>query len=117
MQVDEVREVLLVKTHAEECLPFGPDVWVYKVGGKIFALLAIEDVPVRMNLKCDPARSLDLRDRYEAIIAGFHMNKKHWNTLILDQSLGRELLLELIDHSYDLVFASLSKKVRAEVSE
>ena len=63
-------------------------------------------------MKCDPERSLDLRDRYEGIIPGYHMNKKHWNTLILDQTLPENLIRELIDHSYDLVFASLTKKVR-----
>ncbi len=81
----------------------------------MFALLTIEEVPVRMNLKCDPERSLDLRDRHEGIIPGYHMNKKHWNTLVLDQTLQEKLIRELVDHSYDLVFASLTKKVKAEL--
>lgn len=113
MFAEDVREALLAKSHAVEEVPFGPDVLVYKVGGKMFALLPIDDVPVRMNLKCDPERALDLCDRYESIIPGFHMNKKHWNTLVLDQTLPESLIRELIDHSYDLVFASLTKKVRS----
>jgi len=112
MFAEDVREVLLAKAHVSEETPFGPEVLVYKVGGKMFALLTIEEVPVRMNLKCDPERSLDLRDRYEGIIPGYHMNKKHWNTLLLDQTLPEKLIHELVDHSYALVFASLTKKVR-----
>lgn len=112
MDTEEVREVLLNKEHVLEETPFGPEVLVYKVGGKMFALLTIEEVPVRMNLKCDPERSLDLRDRFDSILPGYHMNKKHWNTLVLDQALPNPLMVELIDHSYDLVFASLTKRVR-----
>ena len=116
MHAEEGREVLLSKAHVSEGTPFGPEVLVYKVGDKMFSLLTIEEVPVRMNLKCDPERSLDLRDRYEGIIPGYHMNKKHWNTLILDQTLPENLIRELIDHSYDLVFAALAKKVKAEMA-
>jgi len=116
MHAEDVREVLLNKEYVSEETPFGPEVLVYKVGGKMFALLTIEEVPVRMNLKCDPERSLELRDRNESIIPGYHMNKKHWNTLVLDQTLPKSLTVELIDHSYDLVFASLPKKAVAELS-
>jgi len=116
MDAEGVREVLVKKAHASEETPFGPEVLVYKVGGKMFALLTIEEVPVRMNLKCDPECSLELRDRHESIIPGYHMNKKHWNTLVLDQTLPRPLIKELIDHSYDLVFEALSKKAKAELS-
>ncbi len=115
MYADDVREVLLSKAHVSEETPFGPGVLVYKVGGKMFALLTIEEVPVRMNLKCDPERALELRDRYESIIPGYHMNKKHWNTLLLDQSLAENLTRELIDHSYELVFAALPKKVKSRL--
>jgi predicted DNA-binding protein (MmcQ/YjbR family) len=113
MFADDVREVLLAKPHAEEETPFGPEALVYKVGGKMFALLTVEEIPVRMNLKCDPERALDLRDRHEGIIPGYHMNKKHWNTLVLDQTLSADLIRELIDHSYSLVFAALPQKARA----
>lgn len=115
MHAEEVREFLLQKRFVSEETPFGPEVLVYKIGGKMFALLTIEEVPVRLNLKCDPERSLALRDRHESIIPGYHMNKKHWNTLLLDQSLQNPLIHELIDHSYDLVFASLPKRVKKEL--
>lgn len=117
MFADDVREVLLAKPHAVEETPFGPEVLVYKVGGKMFALLTVEEVPVRMNLKCDPERALDLRDRHEAILPGYHMNKKHWNTLVLDQTLPADLIHALIEHSYRLVFAALPQKVRAGLTD
>jgi predicted DNA-binding protein (MmcQ/YjbR family) len=93
----------LAKPGAEETTPYGPDHLVYKVGGKIFALTSPDDFPPRVNLKCDPERALELRDRYEAIIPGYHMNKRHWNTVILDGSLPDKLIRDLIDHSYQLV--------------
>ena len=96
----------------EETTPFGPEVLVYKVGGKMFATAVPEEMPHRVNLKCDPERALELRDRYEDIVPGYHMNKKHWNTVAADGSVPDRLLLELADHSYELVKASLPKKVR-----
>lgn len=112
MYADEVRDLLLSQPAAEEGTPFGPEVMVYKVGGKMFATLSPEDTPARMNLKCDPDRALELRDQYESILPGYHMNKRHWNTLVLDQSLAASLLGELIEHSYHLVRASLTRKIR-----
>lgn len=97
---------------AEETTPFGPDTLVYKVGEKIFAITTPGEFPSRMNLKCDPVRSLSLREEYESIIPGFHMNKQHWNTVILDGSLPARLVDELIRHSYDLVIRSLPKSKR-----
>jgi predicted DNA-binding protein (MmcQ/YjbR family) len=99
--------------HVEETMPFGPDVLVYKVGGKMFALVIPDDFPPSVNLKCDPNRALELRDRYEDIQPGYHMNKRHWNTLVLEGRLPARLVRELIDHSYQLVTAGLSRKVRA----
>ena len=93
-------------------MPFGPDVLVYKVGGKMFALVIPDDFPPSVNLKCDPNRALELRDRYEDIQPGYHMNKRHWNTVTLDGSLPAALLRELIEHSYQLVVRGLPKKVR-----
>lgn len=112
MDLPDVIACFLAKPGAEETTPFGPDVLVYKVGGKMFGLTAPEEFPSRINLKCDPERSIGLREEYEAIIPGYHMNKRHWNTLILDGSLPASLVRELIDHSYDLVVASLPKKWR-----
>lgn len=100
----------LAKPGAEETTPFGPDVLVYKVGGKMFALTVPDEFPARINLKCDPERSIVLREQHEAVLPGYHMNKRHWNTLVLDGSLPSKLVAELIDHSYELVAASLPKK-------
>ncbi len=100
---------ILSKPKAEETTPFGPGVLVYKVAGKMFALTSPDSFPASLNLKCDPDRSLELRDKYEAITAGYHMNKKHWNTVVLSASVPDSLIRELIDHSYELVVASLPK--------
>jgi predicted DNA-binding protein (MmcQ/YjbR family) len=99
----------LSKPGAEETMPFGPNALVYKVGGKMFALTSPDDFPAWLNLKCDPERSLELRDHYAAITPGYHMNKRHWNTVLLDGSVPSELVRELIDHSYDLVVAGKGK--------
>ena len=107
MDLPDVIAHILSKPGAEETLPFGPDTLVYKVGGKMFALTSPDDFPASVNLKCDPDRALELRDQYPAITPGYHMNKRHWNTLILDGSVPGKLIKELIDHSYDLVVAGL----------
>ncbi|WP_035612131.1 MmcQ/YjbR family DNA-binding protein [Haloferula sp. BvORR071] len=115
MDLPDVIEYFLKKPSAEETTPFGPDVLVYKVGGKMFGLAVPEDFPSRINLKCDPERAVMLREEHEAIIPGYHMNKRHWNTVILDNSLSAKLVRELIDHSYELVVASLPKAERAKL--
>lgn len=115
MNVEEVRSVCIAGKGVTEGFPFDETTLVLKVGGKIFALINLDRNP-SVNLKCDPERSIDLRERYEAIIPGYHMNKLHWNTLILDGSLPERLVAELIKHSYDLVLASLPKKTQEEVN-
>jgi predicted DNA-binding protein (MmcQ/YjbR family) len=110
MDLPDVISHFLTKPGAEETTPFGPDTLVYKVGGKIFALTSPDDFPSTINLKCDPERSIALRDQYAAIIPGYHMNKRHWITLTLDGSVPPQLVRELIDHSYALVAASLPKR-------
>ncbi|BCU76461.1 MmcQ/YjbR family DNA-binding protein [Luteolibacter sp. LG18] len=112
MDLPDVIAHCLSKPGVEETTPFGPDVLVYKVGGKMFALTVPDDFPARVNLKCDPERAVELRDEYESVIPGYHMNKRHWNTVILNGALPPKLVRELIDHSYDLVVASLPKKKR-----
>jgi predicted DNA-binding protein (MmcQ/YjbR family) len=112
MTLDDFCARCLALPGVEETTPFGPEVLVYKVGGKMFAATQPDEHPPRVNLKCDPERALDLRDRYEDIVPGYHMNKKHWNTLNLAGRLPSALLHELIEHSYQLVVASLSKKQR-----
>ena len=116
MNLEAVRQHCLSFTGVEESLPFGPEVLVYKVAGKVFALLIPEDAPPRVNLKCDPDRALDLRDRYESILPGYHMNKRHWNTLLLDGRLPTALVRELIDHSHALVLAGLPAKARRQLT-
>ena len=115
--VDEARSYLLQKPQVTEETPFGPDILVYKIHGKMFATLGFDKEQGRMNLKCDPDRALELRDEYTAIIPGYHMNKKHWNTLQFDGSLPPTLITELIDHSYKRVVASLPKKMQNQINE
>jgi len=114
MLPDEVRDYLLTRQATTEETPFGPEVLVYKVKGKMFATLGFDeaDGDGRVNLKCDPERAVDLRAEHDAIIPGYHMNKRHWNTLVLDGSLSPALVRELIDHSWELVVAGLPKRIR-----
>jgi len=100
---------------AGEDMPFGDSVVVFKVAGKMFGLLSLDEIPPTINLKCDPDRALHLRDTYPAVQPGYHMNKKHWNTITADGSIPRTELLALIDHSYDLVVAGLPRAQRAEL--
>jgi predicted DNA-binding protein (MmcQ/YjbR family) len=110
---EEARAACAGKRGAVETYPFGTDTAVYKVGGKMFALLPRGAEPPRMSLKCDPEWSEVLRNAYAAVEPGYHLNKKHWNTIILDGSLSDDELEELIGHSYELVVDSLPKRVRA----
>ena len=116
MQPDTFREYCLTKPGVTEETPFGPEDLVFKVGGKMFALLALDEVTARCNLKCDPDRALELRDRYEQVRPGYHMNKKHWNTVELDGAIPETEVRKMIDGSYELVVASLSKKAREKLS-
>ena len=114
MDLAEFREYCLAKPSATEGTPFGETVLVFKVGGKVFALASLDAIPVTVNLKCDPDRALELRDRYEQIRPGYHMNKKHWNTVDIDNGVPEALLREMIDHSYDLVISRLPKARRTK---
>jgi len=109
MDLEKLRQYLMTKKGATEELPFGPDALVYKVLGKMFALVAWESSPLRLNLKCNPEHALALRTIYPSIIPGYHMNKDHWNTIIIDGSLSEDFIKEMIDDSYRLVVSSLSK--------
>lgn len=111
MTLEDFRAHCLNKPGFSEDFPFGPEVLVFRVGGKIFALLDV-DAFESVNLKCDPERAVELRERYEGIKPGYHMNKQHWNTVDAQGSVPGKLLLELADHSYELVKASLPKKLR-----
>lgn len=92
--------------------PFGPDALVFKVGDKMFGLVAEDSDPIAVSLKCDPDLALELRAQYPAVTPGYHMNKKHWNTLVADGSIPSDEILELIDHSYQLVVAGLPRAER-----
>jgi predicted DNA-binding protein (MmcQ/YjbR family) len=110
MNLEDFREYCLTKPGAVEDTPFGEGTLVFKVGGKIFALASLDDVPPRVNLKCDPERALDLRDRYEEVQPGYHMNKKHWNTVVLSGRIPAAEIRQMIDHSYELVARRPRKK-------
>ncbi|PLX23084.1 MAG: MmcQ-like protein [Marinilabiliales bacterium] len=113
MNIEEFRNYCLAKKGVTESFPFNETVLVFKAV-KMFALTDIED-EFRISLKCDPKRVVKLREEYpEHIIPGYHLNKKHWNTIIMEGSVPEKLIYELIDHSYDLIVASLNKKQREE---
>lgn len=110
--LDDLRDLLLGKRDVIEEMPFGPDVLVYKVRGKVFALSAFKATPLRLSLKCDPLHALALRAQYLAIQPGYHLNKRHWNTVALDGSVPEDELLAMIDESYRLVARGLPKADR-----
>lgn len=110
MNIESLREYCLGKPGAEETLPFGPDTLVFKVGGKAFLLVGLDEAELRFNVKCDPDRAIELRESYACVLPGWHMNKKHWNTIVVDGSVPVRLLREWIDHSYELVAPKPKKK-------
>ena len=116
MDLEEFREYCLAKGGVTEGTPFGETVLVFKVAGKIFALAALDEIPATVNLKCDPDVALELRDRYEQIQPGYHMNKKHWNTVEIDSGIPEAELRKMIEHSYDLVVRALSKAQRDQLT-
>jgi predicted DNA-binding protein (MmcQ/YjbR family) len=103
MNIDELRDYALARPDVEEGFPFGEETLVFKVNSKIFLLVGLTNQPLQFNAKCDPARAVELREQYDCILPGYHMNKQHWNTVIIDNTLSKKQLKELIDHSYDLV--------------
>lgn len=116
MDVETCRAYCLEKRGATESFPFGPDALVFKVQGKMFALMGLDEVPHKISLKCEPEKAVDLRLEFEGLIQGaFHMNKKHWNSLQY-QSLPPVLVQSLIDHSYALVVKGLTRKQQQELN-
>ena len=114
MDIVSFREYCLSKPNVTESLPFDENTLVFKLNGKMFALVDIEPGE-SCNLKCDPERAEELRSDFFAIKPGYHMNKKHWNTVLLQGDVDEALLKELIDHSYQLVFQNFSKKIQKEL--
>ena len=111
----DLRELCLGFTGAEETYPFGAPTSVFKVHGKIFAIAALEAEPQSISLKCEPAIAEQLRADHEAITPGYHLNKRHWNTVRMDGSLPAQLVRDMVEDSYDLIVESLPKRVREDL--
>jgi predicted DNA-binding protein (MmcQ/YjbR family) len=103
MNIETLREYCLSKPGAEETLPFGPDTLVFKVNNKVFLLLPLDTEDLRFNVKCDPDLAVELREQYDCVLPGYHMNKKHWNTILVNGTATGKQLKEWVDHSYNLV--------------
>jgi predicted DNA-binding protein (MmcQ/YjbR family) len=112
MNPSQLRDRCLAFEGSEETFPFGPGVSVFKVAGKMFALSRLAADPLAVSLKCDPELAEQLRDAHEAVRPGYHLNKRHWNTVSIDGSLSDETIGELIEDSYDLVVSKLPRAVR-----
>lgn len=117
MKFEQLRKYFLDKKSTVEDTPFGPESLVFKVMGKMFTLIAWDETPLRITLKCDPDLALILRAQYQAVQPGYYMNKKHWNTITLDGSISDEQILEMIDNSYELVVKGLKKADRQELEQ
>lgn len=115
MNIEELRAYCLSKRYASESFPFNETTLVFKVLGKAFLLTGIDEKPVSFNVKCEPAKAIALRGRYSFVLPGFHMNKKHWNTVVCEPGVSKQLLKDLIDHSYDQVVAGLPKKEKDKI--
>ena len=115
MNIEKIWEYCSSKNGVSESFPFDTKTLVFKVGNKIFALMNVEDFK-SINLKCDPEKAIELREQFTGVIPGYHMNKKHWNTVLMTEDITDKHLLELIDHSYQLVFNSLTKKIKDGLS-
>jgi predicted DNA-binding protein (MmcQ/YjbR family) len=114
MNIEDFRIYCLKKHDVTEDFPFDESTLVFRIGGKIFALCDINDFD-GVNLKCDPEKAVELREQYDGVTPGYHMSKKHWNTVLTDGSVPAQVFQELIDHSYDIVKASLPKKLREQL--
>lgn len=116
MDIESLRDYCLSKPAVEETFPFGPDTLVYKVGGKIFLISSLNSETFRFSVKCDPEKVIELREQYDCVQPGYHLNKKHWNTIIVDGTVSNSMLKEWINDSYDLIVESLPAKVRAQLT-
>jgi len=115
MNPAELRDHCLSFTGAEETFPFGPEVSVFKVAGKMFALSQLDSDSLRVSLKCEPRLAEALRGAHAAVIPGYHLNKRHWNTVILDGSIADDVVLDMIEDSYDLVVSKLPRARRRDL--
>ena len=110
MNLEDIRTYCLSKPGAFEAQPFGPDTLVFKAHDKAFLLMPLDEEGLRFNVKCDPELAIELRERHACVQPGYHMNKKHWNTILVDGSVSRSEILRWIDHSYALVTGPTTKK-------
>lgn len=117
MELEEIRQHCLLKPGVTEDFPFDESVLAFRVMGKIFLLTNIDAFPQSFNVKCEPELAVDLRDQYDAVQPGYHMNKKHWNTIMLDGTVEDALLIEWIDHSYARVAAGLTRAQRDQLKQ
>lgn len=117
MNAEELRAYCLGLKGVEEGFPFDAHTLVFKVGGKLFLLLSLDAHPLRFNAKCHPELALALRAAHTSVLPGYHMNKQHWNTIVCDGSVPKQKLLEWVNHSYTLVFESLSKKIKQQIAQ
>jgi predicted DNA-binding protein (MmcQ/YjbR family) len=117
MNIEELRDYCLSLPGTEEGFPFDEVTLVFKVMGKMFALASLEANPLRVNLKCDPDKALVLREHFASVLPGYHMSKKHWNTVIIDGEVNDSQLREWVEESYNLVAASLPKKIQQQLKE
>lgn len=115
MDIEQLRDYCIAKKGVTEGFPFDSETLVFKVMGKMFALVSLEANPLSMNLKCDPENAIALREEYSCVLPGYHMSKTHWNTIVIDGSVPDSLLRDWIDQSYNLVVAGLPKSVRAQI--
>jgi predicted DNA-binding protein (MmcQ/YjbR family) len=115
LEQNSLEKILLDKACSIKEFPFGDDVAVFKVKNKMFALYSFEENTIRLNIKCEPNDVIAYREIYECVIPGYHMNKKHWNTIILDGSMEEDILKDMITESYDLVVSKLTKKEKEEL--
>lgn len=117
MNIEELRDYCLLLKAVDESMPFGPVALVFKVMGKVFLIVDMESDTLNFNVKCDPEKAIELREEFSCVIPGFHMNKKHWNTIIVDGSASRKQLESWINDSYDLVLSKLTKKQKKEYED
>ena len=117
MNIEQIRKYCLKKKGVTEEFPFDEETLVFKVMGKIFILASLDSIPLQVNLKCDPEKAIELREEYEAVQPGYHMNKRHWNTVIIDGSIPNKKILGWIDYSYNLVAAGLKKADREKLNK
>ena len=113
MDIESLRDYCLAKKAVEEGFPFGENVLVFKVKGKVFLLARLDQPVLEFNVKCDPEQAIEWREQYAAVHPGYHMNKQHWNTVIMDGSMPARVIRQMIDESYRLVVLSLPKKDQA----